>query len=227
MKIKLLTHTSLGICAKAIRKCWASEHLSDTSNTDDNIGEKDRALIYRVGIKLRHSSTLEHLNYTFDIDGISRACLQEVARHRHASPSVKSTRYTLKELKEERPFSPGIKAPRGAFDEATRERASKYIVFTDNIIIDDKIIHSLEGLRQAIRTNISNDLAKYSLPEAYKTSMVWTLNARSLQNFLTLRTNKSALWEIRELAYAIFDALPSKHKYLFEEFLYEEKGAKQ
>ncbi len=61
--------------------------------------DKDKELINRVGNKFKHSSTLEHLNYTFYIQGISRACLQEVARHRHTSPSVKSTRYTLKELK--------------------------------------------------------------------------------------------------------------------------------
>ena len=116
MEIKLLHHTPLWVCAKAIRKCWNSEDKSDTIShkvdfaIDDiadfhlngkilKCGEKDKDLIYRVGNKNKHSSTLEHLVYTFEIDGISRACLQELARHRIASLSVKSTRYTLKELK--------------------------------------------------------------------------------------------------------------------------------
>jgi len=94
MKIKLLHHTPLHIASTAIRKCWASEGKSDT--VDGVLGEKDKELIERVGNKYKHSSTLEHINYTFDIDGISRACLQELARHRHASLSVKSTRYTLR-----------------------------------------------------------------------------------------------------------------------------------
>ena len=48
---------------------------------------------------------IDHIFYNFHIEGISRACLQEMMRHRHrASPSVKSTRYTLKELKQEEPF---------------------------------------------------------------------------------------------------------------------------
>jgi len=38
---------------------------------------------------------------------------------------------------------------------------------------------------------------------------------------LALRTSKQALWEIRELAYDMFESLPDEHKYLFKEFIYE------
>ena len=98
MYIKLLHHTPLWVCSTAIRKCWASEDKSD-SFVDKAVpfgtglmktGEADKALILKVGNKNKHASTLEHLNYSFDIDGISRACLQELARHRHASMSVNS-----------------------------------------------------------------------------------------------------------------------------------------
>ena len=98
MQVKLLHSTPLWICSTAIRRCWASEAKSD------NGGTKDKELIERIGNKNKHKSTLEHLVYSFDVDGISRACLTELARHRIASYSVKSTRYTLKELKDEPPF---------------------------------------------------------------------------------------------------------------------------
>jgi thymidylate synthase (FAD) len=108
MKIELIHNTPLWVAAKAIRKCWASEGKSDTElNLLNDVvvcGENDKELIHRVGNKFKHASTLEHLVYTFDIDGISRACLQELVRHRMASYSVKSTRYTLKELKDEECF---------------------------------------------------------------------------------------------------------------------------
>jgi len=81
----------------------------------------------------------------------------------------------------------------------------------------------LEDLRSLIKEGISNDKAKYALPEAYKTELAWSINARSLQNFLALRTNKAALWEIRELAHAIYEALPEEHKYIFEDSIYKEK----
>ena len=54
------------------------------------------------------------------------------------------------------------------------------------------------------------------MPEAYKTSLVMTINARSLQNFLELRSSKHALWEIQNLAKAMYEAIPENHKFLYE-----------
>lgn len=193
-----MQHTSLEVCAHAIRTCWQSFDKSDHG------GEKDLELIDRVGNKFKHASTLEHLNYTFFIQGISRALLQELARHRVASLSVKSSRYTLKELKSEEPFSTDHK-----------ERAKKYLVFTGEEIVDEMSIKALENLRVVLNSGVSNDKAKYCLPESYKTELTWTVNARSLQNFLTLRSDKSALWEIQDLARNLYQILPEDHKYLF------------
>jgi len=196
MKITLLHHTPLNICAHAIRTCWQSFDKSDDG------GEKDLALIDRVGNKFKHASTLEHITYNFYIQGISRALLQELARHRMASLSVKSTRYTLKELKE--------------CDVIEYE---KFLVFTGNEIVDRASKTALDNLQKVLKDGISNDIAKYCLPESYKTELTWSINARSLQNFLHLRTSKDALWEIRNLANAIYTALPEEHKYLFEEHI--------
>lgn len=198
MHVTLLQHTSLTVCAQAIRTCWQSFDKSDEG------GQKDRDLIDRVGNKFKHASTLEHLVYTFYIQGISRALLQELSRHRLASPSVKSTRYTLKELKNEECFTC-----------KDLERAQKYLVFTGDERVDSMSIQALENLRQLLNEGISNDKAKYCLPESYKTELTWTINARSLQNFLTLRSDKSALWEIQNLAHALYQALPEEHRYLF------------
>ena len=68
-------------------------------------------------------------------------------------------------------------------------------------------------------SNISNDLAKFAMPESYKTELTWSINARSLQNFLSLRSSKNALWEIRALAFALFEALPQEHQFLFNNSL--------
>lgn len=202
MKVTLHHYTPLVICSDAIRTCWQSFDKSD------NGGEVDRALIDRVGNKFKHASTLEHLVYSFYVEGISRALLQELARHRMASLSVKSTRYTLKELKDEEPFTSNDKL-----------RAEKYLVMTDVEMVDEMSIKALENLRQVLAQGISNDRAKYCLPESYKTELTWTINARSLQNFINLRSDKAALWEIRDLATMVYDALPEDHRYLFENSL--------
>ncbi len=194
MQVTLLHNTPLTVCSNAIRTCWQSFDKSD------NGGEKDRDLIDRVGNKFKHASTLEHLAYNFYIKGISRACLQELARHRMTSLSVKSTRYTLKELKES-----------GDIDYA------KFLVFTGNETVDDASKVALDNLQKILQSGVSNDIAKYCLPEGYKTELTWSINARSLQNFLHLRSSKDALWEIRNLANAVLEALPEDHKYLFED----------
>jgi len=216
MQTELIFYTPLSVATQAIRTCWQSfEKGGCYTKPTDNLVDSDIALIERIVKKYKHESTIEHLNYTFGIKGISRACLQEVARHRMASYSVKSTRYTLKELKDEESFTD--------FDnEYDFRRASKYLVWTGNRNVDITSFFSLEDLRDNIQSGISNDIAKYSLPESYKVSFVMTINARSLKNFLHLRTNKAALWEIRQLAYSLFETLPDKHKFIFEDAIYEE-----
>ncbi len=206
MQVTLMHHTPLDVCAHAIRTCWQSFDKSDSG------GEKDRALIDRVGNKYKHASTLEHLNYNFFISGISRALLQELARHRVASLSVKSTRYTLKELKDTE-----------AFKENDFKGASKFIVLTGDDRVDSASIKALNNLQQLLKSGISNDIAKYALPECYKSELTWSINARSLQNFLSLRSSKSALWEIRALAREVYNALPQDHKYLFEDYIVDIK----
>lgn len=237
MKVTLLHSTPLWVCARAIRTCWDSHDKSDSDvpvfseSLDElvkmgavncafvEIGEKDKELIERVGNKNKHSSTLEHLTMTFEIDGISRACLQELARHRMASYSVQSSRYVLhKLLKNEEPF---------VSLEEDYDRASKYVVFTKkDERLDSAILEILEKLRYAVHFELSNDVVKYAMPECFKTRLVWTINARSLQNFLSLRTSRSALAEIRELAYNVFNAIPEEHKYLFEDFLADSANIK-
>ena len=205
MKITLMHHTPLEVCAHAIRTCWQSFDKSDEG------GDRDKALIDRVGNKYKHASTLEHLVYTFYIQGVSRALLQELARHRVASLSVKSTRYTLKELKNREPFKTD-----------DFEDAKNFIVLTGNIMVDNASIKALNNLQAILKEGVSNDIAKFCLPESYKTELTWTINARSLQNFIELRSNKSALWEIRDMANAIYNNLPKEHKYLFKENIYKQ-----
>ena len=205
MKVKLLNYTPLEVADIAICKCYGNEPHSDS--------EKVKARINRVANVSKHASTIEHLYYNFDIDGISRACLQEVARHRIASYTVRSSRYTLQELKKERKFHINDLSTDG------RVRVEKYVRLTGNTEIDMSIALSLEMLRAFIVDGIPNDIAKYCMPEAYKTSLVMSINARSLQNFLELRTSKHALKEIQDLAKALFEAIPNEHKFLFESFI--------
>ena len=196
MQVTLNYFTPLIVAIKAIRKCYDS--------CSDNLGEKDMKLLESI-IKNDHTSTIEHINYTFEIDGISRACLQELARHRHASLSVESTRYTLRNLIQEYKKDDFL--------------YSDYLVLTGDSQMDQWSIDSLNRVRSLLEKGYKNDQAKYLLPESYKTNLILTINARSLRNFLKLRSSSKALWEIRELANNIFNAIPDSHKILFKDII--------
>jgi thymidylate synthase (FAD) len=210
--VTLMHFTPLPVCSHAVRTCWESFERSD------NDGPKDRELIDKVGNKFKHASTLEHLAYTFFIEDISRALLQELARHRIASLSVKSTRYTLKELKDEEAFCLDLIdlcLLKDAIFKGAHQRAEKYLVYTGDPYTDAGSIIELDILRRNVISGTKNDISKFNVPDAYKTKLTWSINARSLQNFLSLRTTPSAMWEIRRLAYNVYDALPEDHKYLY------------
>ena len=202
MKVKLLHHSPLWLASHAIRMSHDNHDKSDTVNSDDSIGTKDRELIARVGNKLKHKSVLEQLVYWFDIDGISRACLQELARHRTARLTVKSSRYTLKELKD-----------------APENSMNNFLVSCGDKIADGYNFQQLQLLRSGLKEGVSNDKMKYMLPEAFKTQLQWQIDMRNYQSFLELRLDKSALWEIRELAYATYKALPPEHRYLVNDII--------
>lgn len=204
MKVELLHSTPVEIVVKAIRKCY------DSGSNSDSMGDKDKALIKRV-IESGHHSVLEHIHFTFDIDGVSRGLLQQFARHRiGVSPSVRSTRYTLGRIKkEERPLT----------SQEGLASVDKYLVKTGIEFVDYNSVVQLEEVRQGALAGIPNDDLKYMLPESFKTSMIVTFNARSLRHFFELRLESHAHWEIRQLSQAIVNVIPHKYALLFEDIL--------
>ena len=184
MKVKLLNKPDMSIIIEATRTCY------DSMSKSDNLGEKDLALLEKI-IDSKHESVLEHMVFTFKITDISRACLQELARHRIASYSVKSTRYTLKELRD-----------------TPDNELEKFLIDDIEPIVKSSSIDSLKKIKMMLNMpNPDMDKIKYALPECYKTELVWTINLRSLRNFLKLRLSLKAHQEIRKLAYEIYTYL--------------------
>jgi thymidylate synthase (FAD) len=157
-------------------------------------------------IKAGHESVLEHITLTYSVKGISRALLQELARHRHISLSVESTRHTLRKNIENpewvKQAAEGIEHP--VF------RASA--LATRDLLLG--ILKSDNG--------VPNDELKYLVPELWPTNLVLTSNVRELRHILRLRTAPAALKEFRNLAYALYEAVPEQFKYLFKDCIHEE-----
>lgn len=145
-----------------------------------------------IGIK-KHLSCAEHVVMNWHVIGASRLELQEHMRHRMASPTVQSTRYVLKKLLDSLEYSDvfvlpdlsALPADKAALVDATVKYVQK------KFFLSAKELH---------RAGIPSDYIKYILPESLRTSFSWTINLRSFINFLQLRTDKNAHFEIRHIA---------------------------
>ena len=138
-----------------------------------------------IGVK-KHLSCAEHVVMNFIIEGSSRLELQEHMRHRMASPTVKSSRYTIQK---------GLEFVRPDLSALTQAQRNVMNMALDQ---SEALARNLVAVLQS--DGISNDYIKYILPESLRTSFSWTINLRSFINFLELRTAENAHFEIRHIA---------------------------
>lgn len=181
MLVQLLTHTPEPeqVVTAAARLCYSAA-------TVDQLLEKsraDRESLLRKILSLGHYSVLEHVAFTFGIEGISRACSHQLVRHRLASYSQQSQRYVSHKERFAAVTPPSI---------AERpELASRFVALLDEI-------HGT--YRELLAAGIPAEDARFVLPNAAETKIVLTMNARELHHFFNLRCCRRAQWEIRAMA---------------------------
>lgn len=179
----------------ACRTCYSADEPFDIYN-DANDEEKMLKLIERV-ISSGHYSTIEHIQVSFAISNISRACTHQFVRHRHASFSQKSQRY----VKE-----------KGQFDYIIPITISK------NEDLKNKFTNFMEKISnfyaEFIDAGIPAEDARAILPNATSTSIIASLNLRELIHIANLRLCTRAQYEIRMMVKAMCDALLEKEAWL-------------
>ena len=201
MEVKLLTSPA---SLKDMEKFAALAYLTCHAHTDKEYIPREKL---ERAIKAGHESVLEHITLTFSVKGLSRACLQELARHRHISLSVESTRHTLRK---------NVNNPEWwhrAIEGMSENSFRAYIAVKKKF---------LTGLLANI-PDAKDDELKYFLPEMWPTNLILTSNIRELRHILTLRTNPAALNEFRVLAYSLYEAVPEEYRYLLEDCVYKEE----
>lgn len=181
MLVQLLTHTPdpEAVVAAAARLCYSPSSI-------DQLLEKsrsDREALLRKILSLGHTSVLEHANFTFGIEGISRACSHQLVRHRIASYAQQSQRYVSHKERFAAVTPPSI--------EQRPELLERY-----QALLDD--IHDV--YRQLIDAGVPAEDARFVLPNAAQTKLVMSMNARELLHFFNLRCCRRAQWEIRAMA---------------------------
>lgn len=134
-----------------------------------------------------HLGLLEHVQFTFEINGISRACLAQLTRHRIATFSVQSQRYV--------------------------KQNNRTVVIPDSIknnqfalsIFEHLIEYCFKAYEKLLDYGILPEDARFVLPMAICTDLIMTMNLRSLLHLFELRCNDRAQWEIRALCEQIRD----------------------
>ena len=176
--------------------------LTCHANTEKLQHEAPRSFIEKA-IKAGHESILEHITLTYEVNNLSRACLQELRTHRHASFSVESTRHTLKKK---------------FFDDDFFINASVSMPET----YWGRFVRTIDYLRELnSEFKLTNDELKYYIPELWPTNLVMTANIRELRHIVKLRTSPAALQEFQDLARKFVEVLHDDFKYLLEDCVHE------
>ena len=205
MRVTLLQHTGEPekIVAAAAKLCYSD---SGVDNILDGLTDEKTDKFLNMLMNLGHESPIEHVSFTFGIEGVSRSLLAQITRHRLASYSVKSQRY-VKEGMFEYIIPPEIEAipeAKNVFLETMEQEQAAYDKLTEILFqkhfkaLREQGMDEKQAKTKAEKAAIED--ARFVLPNACETKMVVTMNARSLMNFFRHRCCSRAQWEIRALA---------------------------
>lgn len=198
MQVEILdiTTDSLFNISMAARTCYNSRNKYDLEKRDDFI---------RGLIKSGHETPLEFADIIFDIRDISRSCSHQLVRHRIASYCQMSQRYVNQETN-------NYVIPHTLDYNKNNDEKS--------IIFENAIQNCRQAYKELLALGVPKEDARYVLPEAMFTNITVKFNFRSLRNFLKLRLDSHAQWEIRELANKIKDLIIEKGlKVLIEDLI--------
>lgn len=181
-EVRLLAHTPEAerLVAVSARVCTSPV---DFDRLEEQLTPGKIRKLVRHLVEVGHHSTLEHVNFTWLVSGISRVASHQLVRHRIASYSQASQRYIS--LEEDCPFEtpPSLE---GRDD--WRERYDRHFR------------ESHELYRSMVDDGIPCEDARFVLPQAVTTRVLFTMNARTLLHFFALRSCERAQHEIRAVA---------------------------
>ena len=179
---------------------------------------RDTGLI-KFLMRSRHGSPFEHNSFRFHIR-CPIFVAREWFRHRVGSFNEESARYHKLEGEFYVPSPQAVRSQVGKPGAYTFEPAEQTVA-AETIATFERVYKQLyDEYESLVEKGVAKELARSLLPFGIYTQFFWTLNARSLMNFLALRNSTSAQYEIRIYAQAVeqlfADKMPVTHA-CFEE----------
>ena len=183
----------------ACRQCYSDKFAGDIFSDTALPIEKQEAFVKSI-VASGHQSPLEHVKFTFAIEGVSRALSHQLVRHRLASYSQQSQRY-VKVKDFDYIIPPSIERNFEAKNEFEKLMVTIQQSYTKLILLMGK---------DNISGEAANQDARFALPQAAETKIVVTMNCRELLHFFEHRCCSRAQWEIRKLANKMLDICREK-----------------
>lgn len=182
MKVELLAHTPDPdmLCAYAAHICYSTEPFK---------ADRSTRILHKV-MANGHLSVLEHASFTFLVEGLSRVASHQLVRHRLASFSQQSLRFT-------KAMSTTFFSPPG------QDFGPSYEV-------------AYAEYQRLLAEGVHEEDARYVLPQGVTSRLVVTMNARELRHFFELRCCLRAQFEIRALAWVMLAKAKAVAPLLFE-----------
>lgn len=218
LKVQLLAATPdpEKLITASAKLCYSPSEIKDLM---ENLTKEKIEKFTNMLISMGHLSPIEHISFTFGIEGVSRALTHQLTRHRIASYSQKSQRYVA-EGQFEYVIPPAIaknpiakqlyietmKQDQDSYDKLVKILISDYVkeelIAKGEYVEGDafKLLDAIDKLGKKYEKQAIED-ARYVLPNSCETKIIVTMNARSLFNFFAHRCCNRAQQEIRELAY--------------------------
>ena len=218
--VTLLAHTpqpELHVAAAA-KLCYSP---SSIDKIKEGLTEEKVASFVDMLSEIGHESPSEHATFTFGIEGVSRALLAQITRHRIASFSVQSQRYVAENAFEYvlPPQIAAIPEAKEEFIRAMEEDQRHYENLTNILTAKHKKALLEKGKDEKTAARMAQkqaiEDARFVLPNACDTKMIVTFNARSLMNFFTLRCCRRAQWEIQDVAIQMLRLVKQAAPHLF------------
>ena len=192
MKVELIDITPNPIekIFKSYRICYSAKGWNDIKIKSD----KEMCDFVMPLMLEGHLSPLEHVSFSFAIEGISRACLAQLTRHRTFKFNVQSQRYINAEN-----FSVVMPDLSYIGDKEKEQMTREYMWSMYEEIFD--------LYKVMVRNGVKKEDARAILPQATTCNLIVTMDLNNFRNFLRQRKCIHAQKEIRELAFTMIDLL--------------------
>lgn len=165
------------------------------------LNTKDEGLI-KFLMRERHGTPFEHNAFTFHVK-CPIFVAREWMRHRIGSFNEMSGRYT--HLEPDFYVPEYVRTQTGKPGAYTFEPMSEFDKNHTQSVLEEAYEGAWNYYWHLIDRGVAKELARLALPVGIYTQFYWTVNARSLMNFLSLRNADTAMHEIRQYAIAVED----------------------